>query len=55
MVAGMSTKSVRVASTPKFKQRKASAVRDFLLGCGRVTASNLGLTMQIAVDRSSEG
>ncbi|KAH1121675.1 hypothetical protein J1N35_004835 [Gossypium stocksii] len=31
----------RVATTPKFKRRKVSAVRDFPPGCGRVTTSTL--------------
>ncbi|KAH1097085.1 hypothetical protein J1N35_014006 [Gossypium stocksii] len=30
-------------------------VWDFLPGCGRVTASNIGLSRQIAVDQSSQG
>ncbi|KAH1056328.1 hypothetical protein J1N35_034393 [Gossypium stocksii] len=55
VVARVSAKNVRVAFTPKFKRRKVSAVWDFPPGCGRVTASNLGLSRQIAVDRSSEG
>ncbi|KAH1121819.1 hypothetical protein J1N35_004979 [Gossypium stocksii] len=33
-----------VASSPKFKRRRVSAVRDFSLGYGRVTASNFGLS-----------
>ncbi|KAH1097464.1 hypothetical protein J1N35_014385 [Gossypium stocksii] len=44
-----------VASSPKFKQRKVSVVRDFLPGCGRVIASNFGLSRQITVDQSSQG
>ncbi|KAH1064113.1 hypothetical protein J1N35_029100, partial [Gossypium stocksii] len=44
-----------VLSTLNFKRRRVSAVRDFLLRCGRVTVSNFGLTRQIAVDRSSDG
>ncbi|KAH1082918.1 hypothetical protein J1N35_022679, partial [Gossypium stocksii] len=55
VVAGVSAKNVLVVSIPKFKQRKVSVVRDFLPGCGRMTASNLGLTRQITVDRPSEG
>ncbi|KAH1129859.1 hypothetical protein J1N35_001237 [Gossypium stocksii] len=46
---------VRVTPTSKFKRHKVSAVRDFSPRCGRVTASNLGLTKQIVVDHSSEG
>ncbi|KAH1091659.1 hypothetical protein J1N35_018916 [Gossypium stocksii] len=45
----------RVAATLKFKRHKVSAVRDFSLGCGRVTASNLGLCRQITIDQSSQG
>ncbi|KAH1107868.1 hypothetical protein J1N35_011636 [Gossypium stocksii] len=44
-----------VATTPKFKWRKVSAVRDFSPGCERVTASNFGLCRQIAIDQSSQG
>ncbi|KAH1107800.1 hypothetical protein J1N35_011568, partial [Gossypium stocksii] len=39
----------------KFKQRKVSAVWDFLLGCGRVTAPNSRSSKQIAIDRYSQG
>ncbi|KAH1083124.1 hypothetical protein J1N35_022885 [Gossypium stocksii] len=45
----------RVASSPKFKWRRVSAVRDFPPGCKRVTASNFGLSRQIVVDQSSQG
>ncbi|KAH1097291.1 hypothetical protein J1N35_014212, partial [Gossypium stocksii] len=45
----------RVAFSPKFKQHRVSTVRDFPLGCGRVTTSNFGLSRQIAVDQSSQG
>ncbi|KAH1057231.1 hypothetical protein J1N35_035296 [Gossypium stocksii] len=41
--------------TPKIKRCGVSVVRDFLSGCERVTASNYGLTRQIAIDHSSEG
>ncbi|KAH1046785.1 hypothetical protein J1N35_037569 [Gossypium stocksii] len=44
-----------VAFSPKFKRRRVSVVRDFPPGCGRVTASNLGLSRQIVVDQSSQG
>ncbi|KAH1031492.1 hypothetical protein J1N35_043666 [Gossypium stocksii] len=47
--------SALAVSTPKYKQCKVSAVRDFPSGCGRVTASNYSLTRQMAVDHSSEG
>ncbi|KAH1107280.1 hypothetical protein J1N35_011048 [Gossypium stocksii] len=49
------TQCERVAATPKFKRRKMSAVWDFLSGCDRVTASNFGLSRQIAIDQSSQG
>ncbi|KAH1056117.1 hypothetical protein J1N35_034182 [Gossypium stocksii] len=51
----VSTRGALAVSTPKFKQCRVSVVRDFPSGCGRVTASNYGLTRQIAVDHSSEG
>ncbi|KAH1121717.1 hypothetical protein J1N35_004877 [Gossypium stocksii] len=51
----VSTGSALTVSTHKFKRRRVSTVRDFSLGCGRVTVSNYGLTRQIAVDHSSEG
>ncbi|KAH1091623.1 hypothetical protein J1N35_018880 [Gossypium stocksii] len=38
--AVMSLDSGRIASAPKFKRRKVSAIRDFLPGCGRVTTPN---------------
>ncbi|KAH1114247.1 hypothetical protein J1N35_007625 [Gossypium stocksii] len=44
-----------VAATHKFKRHKVSAVRDFPPGCGRGTASDFGLSRQIAVDQSSQG
>ncbi|KAH1107627.1 hypothetical protein J1N35_011395 [Gossypium stocksii] len=47
--------SALAVSTPKFKGRRVSAVRDFPPGCKRVTASNYGLTRQIVIDHSSEG
>ncbi|KAH1047632.1 hypothetical protein J1N35_038416, partial [Gossypium stocksii] len=36
----VSTGSALAVSTPKFKRRRVSAVRDFSQRCGRVTASN---------------
>ncbi|KAH1082851.1 hypothetical protein J1N35_022612 [Gossypium stocksii] len=51
----VSTGSALAVSTPKFKQRRVPAVRDFPLGCGRVTMSNYGLTRQITVDHHIEG
>ncbi|KAH1097516.1 hypothetical protein J1N35_014437 [Gossypium stocksii] len=48
----VSTESVLAVSTPKFKRRSVSAVRDFLPGCGRVTASNYGLTVSAVRDFS---
>ncbi|KAH1039222.1 hypothetical protein J1N35_040965 [Gossypium stocksii] len=55
VLAKVSAENVRVASTPKFKRCRVSAVWDFPPGCGRVTTSNFGLTRQIAVDQSSQG
>ncbi|KAH1098059.1 hypothetical protein J1N35_014980 [Gossypium stocksii] len=54
-MAKVSAEIERVVSTPKFKRRKVSAVRDFLRRCKRVTASNFRLSRQIAVDQSSQG
>ncbi|KAH1098283.1 hypothetical protein J1N35_015204 [Gossypium stocksii] len=51
----VSTGMALTVSTPKFKRRSVSAVRDFPSGCGRVTVSNYGLTRQIAIVHSSEG
>ncbi|KAH1129742.1 hypothetical protein J1N35_001120 [Gossypium stocksii] len=45
----------RIVTTLKFKWRKVSVVWDFPPGCGRVTASNFGLSRQISIDRSSQG
>ncbi|KAH1031747.1 hypothetical protein J1N35_043921 [Gossypium stocksii] len=55
VMAKVSVEIKRVASAPKLKRRKVSAVRDFLPRCGSVTASNIGLSRQIAVDKSSQG
>ncbi|KAH1039548.1 hypothetical protein J1N35_041291 [Gossypium stocksii] len=46
----VSTGSALAVSTPKFKRRRVSAVRDFLSGCGRVTTSNYDLTMSAVRD-----
>ncbi|KAH1097363.1 hypothetical protein J1N35_014284 [Gossypium stocksii] len=54
-MAKVSAEIERVVSSPKFKRLKVSVVRDFLPRCGRVTASNFGLSRQIAVDQSSQG
>ncbi|KAH1031498.1 hypothetical protein J1N35_043672 [Gossypium stocksii] len=54
-MAKVPAENVRIASTPKFKQRKLSDVRDFPPGCGRVTAPNFGLSELITVDRSGQG
>ncbi|KAH1097456.1 hypothetical protein J1N35_014377 [Gossypium stocksii] len=43
----VSSGSALTVSTPKFKQRRVSVVRDFLPGCRRVTAWNYGLTGQM--------
>ncbi|KAK5802809.1 hypothetical protein PVK06_030432 [Gossypium arboreum] len=47
--------SGRVASAPKFKLHKVSAVRDFPPGYRRVTTPNSRLSRQITVDHSSQG
>ncbi|KAH1082845.1 hypothetical protein J1N35_022606 [Gossypium stocksii] len=47
--------SGRVASAPKFKRHKVSAIQDFLPGCGRVTAPNFGSSELITVDRFGQG
>ncbi|KAH1039108.1 hypothetical protein J1N35_040851 [Gossypium stocksii] len=46
----VSTGSALTVSTPKFKQCSVSAIRDFPPGCGRVTASNYGLTVSAVGD-----
>ncbi|KAH1114223.1 hypothetical protein J1N35_007601 [Gossypium stocksii] len=55
VIAKVSAEIERVVSTPKFKRRKVSAIQNFLPRCGRVTASNFGLSRQIVVDQSSQG
>ncbi|KAH1039206.1 hypothetical protein J1N35_040949 [Gossypium stocksii] len=55
VMAKVSAEIECVVSAPKFKCRKVSAVLDFSPGCGRVTASNIGLSKQIAVNQSSQG
>ncbi|KAH1046582.1 hypothetical protein J1N35_037366 [Gossypium stocksii] len=46
----VSTRSALAISTPKFKPHRGLAVRDFLSGCGRVIASNYGLTVSAVRD-----
>ncbi|KAH1031746.1 hypothetical protein J1N35_043920 [Gossypium stocksii] len=48
----VSTGSTLAVSTPKFKRRSVSAVKDFPLGYGRVTVSNYCLTMSVVRDFS---
>ncbi|KAH1107671.1 hypothetical protein J1N35_011439 [Gossypium stocksii] len=55
VTAKVPAENVRIISTPKFKRRRVSAVRDFSPGCERVTASNFGLTRQITVEQSGQG
>ncbi|KAH1122354.1 hypothetical protein J1N35_005514 [Gossypium stocksii] len=55
VMAKVSAEIKCVVSAPEFKRRKVSAVQDFPPRCGRVTASNFGLSRQIAVDQSSQG
>ncbi|KAH1073552.1 hypothetical protein J1N35_025880 [Gossypium stocksii] len=40
-----------VTTTPKFKRRKVSAVRDFPPRCGRGATADFGLNKQIAVNQ----
>ncbi|KAH1121803.1 hypothetical protein J1N35_004963 [Gossypium stocksii] len=40
-----------VTTTPKFKWRKVSVVRDFLLGCRTGATTDFELNWQIAVDQ----
>ncbi|KAH1091616.1 hypothetical protein J1N35_018873, partial [Gossypium stocksii] len=47
----MPTEDESVTTTPKFKQRKVSAVWDFLPGCRRGATTDLGLNKQISVDQ----
>ncbi|KAH1123072.1 hypothetical protein J1N35_006232 [Gossypium stocksii] len=51
MTTNKTTGFEHVISTPKFKRRKVSAVRDFPPGCGRGATTNLELNGQIAVDQ----
>ncbi|KAH1031479.1 hypothetical protein J1N35_043653 [Gossypium stocksii] len=46
VMAKVPAENVCIASTPKFKRRRVSAVQDFPPGCGRVTAPS---------SRSSDG
>ncbi|KAH1097701.1 hypothetical protein J1N35_014622 [Gossypium stocksii] len=48
----VTTRSALAVSTPKFKRRSVSAVRDFLSGCGRMTAPNYGLIVPTVRDLS---
>ncbi|KAK5835663.1 hypothetical protein PVK06_011357 [Gossypium arboreum] len=54
MKKGGSSREVEVEA-PKFKRRKASAVRDFSPGCERGTTSDFKFRRQIAADQSSQG
>ncbi|KAH1030979.1 hypothetical protein J1N35_043153 [Gossypium stocksii] len=51
MTTNKTTGFEHVISTPKFKRRKVSVVRDFLPGCGRGAKTNLELNRQITVDQ----
>ncbi|KAH1039188.1 hypothetical protein J1N35_040931 [Gossypium stocksii] len=55
VVAKVPAGNERVATSPKFKRRKVSAIQDFLPGYERATASNFVLNRQIAIDQSSQG
>ncbi|KAH1031553.1 hypothetical protein J1N35_043727 [Gossypium stocksii] len=46
----VTTGSALAVSTPKFKRRSVSIVRDFPPGCGRPTASNYSLTVPVIRD-----
>ncbi|KAH1063830.1 hypothetical protein J1N35_028817 [Gossypium stocksii] len=48
----VTTGSALAVSTPKFKRRSVSIVRDFSPGYGRATASNYDLTVQAIRDFS---
>ncbi|KAH1097955.1 hypothetical protein J1N35_014876 [Gossypium stocksii] len=50
VMAVVSTENKLVALTPKFKQRRVLAVRNFPLGYGRVAAPNSESSKQITVD-----
>ncbi|KAH1039830.1 hypothetical protein J1N35_041573, partial [Gossypium stocksii] len=52
-MANVTTGFEHITTTPKFKRRKVSAVRDFLPGCGRGATTDFGLNRQIAVDQGS--
>ncbi|KAH1114188.1 hypothetical protein J1N35_007566 [Gossypium stocksii] len=47
----MLTKYESVTTTPKFKRRKVSTIRDFLPGCERGATMDLRLNRQIAIDQ----
>ncbi|KAH1031792.1 hypothetical protein J1N35_043966, partial [Gossypium stocksii] len=47
--------SGRVASTPKFKRSKVSAIGDFLPRCSRTTIPNFGSRELTTVDSSGQG
>ncbi|KAH1073187.1 hypothetical protein J1N35_025515, partial [Gossypium stocksii] len=49
MMAIMTTRFEHITTTPKFKRRKVSAVRNFLPGCKRGATMNLELHKQITV------
>ncbi|KAH1114254.1 hypothetical protein J1N35_007632 [Gossypium stocksii] len=50
VMAKVSAEIKRIVPALKCKQCRVSVVRDFLLGCGWVTASNFGLSRQVIVD-----
>ncbi|KAH1122051.1 hypothetical protein J1N35_005211, partial [Gossypium stocksii] len=50
-MATVTTGFEHVTTIPKFKQRKVSAVRDFLPGCKRGATTDLRLHKQITVDQ----
>ncbi|KAH1122040.1 hypothetical protein J1N35_005200 [Gossypium stocksii] len=50
-MANVTTGFEHVTTTPKFKRRKVSAIRDFSPGYGRGATTDFGLNRQIAVDQ----
>ncbi|KAH1107846.1 hypothetical protein J1N35_011614 [Gossypium stocksii] len=54
VMAKVPSKFERVASAPKFKQRKVSAIRDFPPGCDRIIVPNSRSSELITVDQSSQ-
>ncbi|KAH1032251.1 hypothetical protein J1N35_044425 [Gossypium stocksii] len=53
-MAMVTTGLEHVTTTPKFKRRKVSVVRDFPAGCRRGATIDFGLNRQITVDQGKK-